>query len=77
MILTFLISSISALWLASSVTRRRIWVTVASIGIALVPGFLYLMLFRISLTAPRVVALGADAFLVVILIASRKIIRRR
>jgi hypothetical protein len=75
MMLAFLISLIAARWLEARTKLRPIWTTLAAFGVALTLGFLYLLTFRLSLTAPPVIGLVADAGLLLLLVLSRKIIR--
>src|SRR5258705_3832911 len=53
---TFLIGSVSAPWLKARTALRPTWIALATLGITLSMGFLYLLLFRISMQAPLVAA---------------------
>ena len=76
MTLTFLICSVSARCLGARTTLRPIPTTLAAFGCSLSIGFLYLLLFRLSLWVPLLVALGADVYLVLLLMRSRRFVRQ-
>ena len=75
MVLSFLICSVSAPWLAARTTLRPTWIALAALGISLAMGFLYLLLFRVSMRAPLVTALAADVCLIILLILNRRLVR--
>ena len=74
LVLSFLISYLTARHLKSRTSLRLMWATLAAVGSALTVGFLYLLLFRLSLWAPVWIALGADACLILLAIRSRKLV---
>jgi len=72
LMLAFLLASLLAPWLASRMALRPTWTSLISLGLTWALGFVYLLLFRLSLAAPPWVALGADVFLLVLLIRNRR-----
>ena len=71
LLLAFLLTSLLAPWLASRLTLRPTWIGLIALGLAWAIGFVYLLLFRVSLTAPPWVALGADVCMLLLLIRNR------
>ena len=67
LLLSFLIASATARALEARTRLRPLWTTLAAFGCALSLGFLYLLLFRLDLGKPLVVALVADAALALLL----------
>ena len=65
--LSFLTVSMAARALALHTRLGVVWVTLAALGSAFAAGATYLWLFRISLWATSVIALLADAVLIVLL----------
>jgi hypothetical protein len=74
LVLSFLISYLTARHLRSRTSLRLMWATPAAVGSALTVGFLYLLLFRLSLWAPVWIALGADACLILLAIRNWKLV---
>jgi hypothetical protein len=74
--LTFLVGSIAARWLGAWTAIRRTWIALAAFGLALVAGFLYMLLFRARTESALATALWVDAGLVVLLILTRRLARR-
>ena len=72
LMLAFLLTSLLAPWLASRTALRPTWTGLISLGLTWAMGFVYLLLFRVSLAAPPWVALGADACLLLLLIRNRR-----
>ena len=73
LVVSFLLSSLLARLLSTHTRLSPTWTSVATLGLTWVLGFLYLFLFRVSLTAPREVALWADTCLLLLLVVqSRK-----
>lgn len=75
MALAYLICALSARWLEARTALRRNWAMLAAFGFTLCMGILYLLLFRLSLWAPLLAALAADALLIVLLVRSRTLVR--
>jgi len=71
---TFLIGSVVARWLRVRTALRPIWIALAALGFALSMGFLYLLLFRVSLQAPLVAALVGDICLILLLMRTRRLV---
>jgi len=71
LILTLLISWLTACFLETRVRVRRLWATLIAVGGAVLVGFLWLFLFRVSFSAPLLVALAADIGLIVLLYRTR------
>jgi len=67
LLLSFLSGSIAARALAVHTGLGAVWVTLAALGIAFAAGAVYLWSLRISLWATSVIALLADAVLIVLL----------
>ena len=72
LLMAFLLASLLAPWLASRIRLRPTWTGLIALGLVWALGFVYLFLFRVSLTAPPCVALGADACLLLLLIRNRQ-----
>jgi len=72
--LTFLICSVSAPWLKARTALRPTWIALAALGFTLSVGFLYLLLFRISMQAPLVAALLGDICLIFLLMRNRRLV---
>lgn len=72
MSLSFLICSVSATWLEARTKLRPTWIALAALGFSLGVGFLYLLLFRVSMGAPLVAALAGDICLILLLITKPK-----
>ena len=71
---TFLIGSVSAPWLKARTALRPTWIALAALGFTLSMGFLYLLLFRVSLQAPLVAALVGDFCLILLLMRARRLV---
>lgn len=71
LILTLLVSWLTACFLETRVHLRRLWATLMAVGCALLVGFLWLFLFRVSFRVPLLVALAADIGLIVLLYRTR------
>jgi hypothetical protein len=74
MSLAFLICSVSARWLEARTKLRPTWIALAALGFSLAMGFLYLLLFRLSMRAPLVAALAGDICLILLLMRSRRLV---
>jgi hypothetical protein len=71
LVLTLLISWLTACFLETRVRLRRLWATLLAVGCAVLVGFLWLFLFRVSFRIPLLVALAADIGLIVLLYRTR------
>lgn len=76
LILGFLMSSVAARWLRTRIKLRPTWIALEALGLTLTVGFLNLSLFRWSFRAPPLVALAADACLLLLLIRSQRRVRK-
>jgi len=73
LILTFLISFLTAHYLETRANQHPIWFTLVTLGSALIAGFLFLLLLRFSFQSFIWITLGADAYLILLAIESRKL----
>lgn len=72
LILTLLACWLTARYLETRARLRRIWATLVALVCALLLGFLWLLLFRLSFRVPVSLALAADVGLIVLLYRTRK-----
>jgi len=73
LVLTFLITFLTAHHFETRANLHHILSILAAISTALIAGFLLLMLFRFNLWAPVWITLGADAYLILLVISERKV----
>jgi hypothetical protein len=72
LLLTLLISWLTARYLEARASVKRIWATPVALCGALLLGFLWLLLFRLGFRTPVLVALAADVGLIVLLFRARR-----
>jgi hypothetical protein len=68
LVLTFLISWLTACCLEARARLRRIWTTLVAICCALTAGLMCGLLFRLGMWAPVIFAVAADGFLIIFLV---------
>jgi hypothetical protein len=73
LILTFLVSYLAARLLKVRANLRPIWATLAALSAALIVGFFYLLLLKFNLWASVWIAVGLDAFLMLLAIRNWKL----
>lgn len=74
LIMTFLMSYLTARHLKARSKLRPLWASLAALGGTLIVGFSYGFLFRIGFEAPIWTALGADAGLILLTIRNRRLV---
>lgn len=72
--LTFLISFLTVRHLETRANLHPIWATLSAFVSALIAGFLWILLFKLSYWAPVWVILGIDACLILFAFRNRKLI---